>query len=308
MSLVEKRKSVYENLEGYNEASFPGLVYFYDADLQALRSSIARYLEKTLESFYEETFSILSDDDLEKYAPDILNLPNVTPNGTILPKKETGSFLNEAQVAFMKVLDSLKITDQIEKMTCVHVMIKTPHERKIVQNRPYYTGKTHSDAWIGHPGDAQFQVGVLGDIERTTVEYFEPVNPSKDFLSYSSNFDEASKRYSGKNYIGKMEESKLIVVDHVCLHRTKFESNSKTRVSINVGVTMKSDFSSENNVEILNRFEETYFTAEKLKRVGQDLTFFVEETLEQCSRKFKNTSISGTSLPNNGIVLRNRNV
>ena len=307
-SLIEERKSVYKNLQGYSDLSFPGLVYFYDADLSDLRHSISVYLEKTLETFYGKKYSIDTDKDLERHTPDILNLPNVTPNGAILPKKETAPFLNKAQIDVMNLLDKHNISDHIEKLMCIHVMIKAPFESLKTQNRPYYTGKIHSDAWVGHHGDSIFMAGVLGDIEGSTVEYFEPINPNEEFLNISDDFNKAHKRYTGTKYIGKMEKSKLIAMDHACLHRTKFESNSKTRVSINFGVIMKSTYSHENSVEIIDRFEASYFTIEQLRRVGHDLTFFVEETLEQCAIKFKGNDNPPAPLPNNGTVLRGLNV
>ena len=308
MNLVEKRKNVYAGLNGYNETSFPGLVYFYDADLQGLSHSISSYLEKSLETFYGREFSIKTDKDVDSHTSEILNLPNVTPNGAILPKNETAAFLNDAQIETMRLLDRHNITDHIEKLMCIHVMIKTPDEPSGTQKRPYYTGKIHSDAWVGHHGDAIFMAGVLGDTEGSTVEYFEPVKPKKDFLTIANDFDEARKRYHGKNYIGKMENSKLVAMDHACLHRTKFEYNAKTRVSINFGVLMKSTFSHKNNVEVINRFEESYFTTEELRRVGHDMTFFVKETFNQCGEKFKNTDNPPLPLPNNGVILRCKDV
>ena len=309
MSLVEKRRNVYSNLEGYNNSSFPGLVYFYDSNLEMLGRSISQYLEKSLEAFYGEKFSIESVEDLEALTPKILDLPNVTPNGAILPKRETARFLNKAQVEVMRLLDSHGIASHIEKMMCIHVMIKAPDESSMTRERPYYTGKIHSDAWVGHHGDAIFMAGVIGDIEGSTVEYFEPVNPDKDFLTIAKDFNEAHRRYKEKRYIGKMETSKLVAMDHACLHRTKFEKGAKPRVSINFGVLMKSNFSHENSVDIIDRFEKSYFTIDQLRKIGSDLTFFVEETLEDCAKKFKN--IDGPpppSLPNNGIVVRSMDV
>tara|TARA_E500000331_G_scaffold346348_1_gene385113 strand:- start:1990 stop:2934 length:945 start_codon:yes stop_codon:yes gene_type:complete len=307
-TLVEKRKHVYKNLAGYEKQSFPGLVYFYDSDLRDLSSSISAYLENSLEAFYGKKFSIKTDEDLENHTLEILQLPNVTPNGAILPKNETASFLNNAQTEVIKILDNHNISEHIEKLMCIHVMIKAPCQSVDTQNRPYYTGKIHSDAWVGHHGDAIFMAGVLGDIEGSTVEYFEPIRPNSDFLTISSNFNEAHKRYFDKRYIGKMENSKLIAMDHACLHRTKFELNSRTRISINFGVLMKSTFSHENSVEVIERFGESYFTIDKLRRVGKDLTLFVDETFYQCEQKFKNGDIEVQSLPNNGIVLKEKYV
>jgi hypothetical protein len=311
-NLIKQRLSVYEGVVGYNDASLPGLVYFFDTDLKTLSKSVSFYLEKSLELFYNKKYSIESIQDLEKYRKEISGLPNVTPNGQILPKNETAVFLNNVQLEIIKILDRHGLTNYIQEMMCVHVMIKYPNENIQTQERPYYTGKIHSDAWVGHHGDAIFMAGVLGDVEGSTVEYFEPINPNKDFLKVTDDFKKAQERYTGKNYIGKMKQSTLVLMDHTCLHRTKYEDNSKTRISINFGALLKNNSLSKKIFKSIDIIKESggpvsYFTVDQLRKVGNEMTFFVEENLEQCLEKFKKSNVLPKTLPNNGIVIRRKN-
>ena len=50
-----------------------------------------------------------------------------------------------------------------------------------IENRPYYTAKLHSDAWVGHASDSIVMTTVFGD-EANTVKFFELINPSENFL------------------------------------------------------------------------------------------------------------------------------
>ena len=303
--LSEERAEIYKQLSGYTKESVPGVDYFYDSKLAKLKESVSAYLECSLKAYYKRDFSVRSEDDLKKSSSEILSLPNITPNGLILPKNETAVFLNEVQSDLLDVLQDLDILRHIEKMMCVHVMIKTPDESKAVQDRPYYTGKIHSDAWVGHHGDAIFMSGLLGDVEGSTVEYFEPIDPKENFLDIADNFEDAKERYTSARFITNMKKSKFVVMDHLCLHRTKSTPNSGPRVSINFGVIMKRSNSKNTFDSAISRWKSSYFKPEDLRKVGASLTFFVSETLDQCEKKFQNFKgqSSVEPLPNNGIVM-----
>ena len=310
MLFIENRKKVYKDLNNFNDSSYPGLVYFYDAKFDNLKRSVRNYLKNSLESYYQRKFNIGDDLKLHECVNDILSLPNITPNGNLLPKKETAESLTIVQKDSIDLLDSLGILDNIDRLCCVTVMIKTPTDDNKILNRSYYTGKIHSEAWSGHHppyGDALFMAGILGDIRGNTVEYFEPIKPKENFLDIVNDYNDAHQRYSNIKHIGEMLPSKLIIMDHCCLHRTKFKKDSKTRVSISFGVIMKSSFTHERNTEIIDRWKETYFQSNILKRVGNDTGFYVEETFSECIRKFKD-NVSAKPLPNNGIYLKEKTV
>ncbi len=282
--LIQERSKVYNSISGYLQGSVPGLVYFYDFELSSISKSVQTYLEKTLEVYYGKTFDLSGQEQLELHLDEILGLPNVTPNGTILPKKETAAFLDEVQQSILFLLKEINVIEHIDRMMCPHIMIKTP--RNNLSERPYYTGEIHSDAWVGHHGDAIFMCGILGDIDGTSVEYFEPIEPSHDFLHRSENFKEAQSRFKDKKYVGKMSTGKFVVMDHCCLHRTKNFENSGARVSLNFGVIMKSDHSHAVSAQKIQRFEDSYFRPEDLSKVGTSYTFAIDETLQQCAQKY----------------------
>jgi len=282
--LIQERSKVYSPLSGYLQTSAPGLVYFYDFEVSSISKSVQRYVEKTLEAYYGKAFDLRNQEQLELHLGEMLGLPNVTPNGTILPKKETAAFLDEVQQSVLSLLGKINVIRHVDKMMCPHIMIKTP--RNNLPERPYYTGEIHSDAWVGHHGDAIFMCGVLGDIDGTTVEYFEPIEPSHDFLHKSENFKEAQSRFKDKKYIGKMSTGKFVAMDHCCLHRTKNIKNSGTRISLNFGVIMKSDHSHAVSTQKIQRFEASYFRPKDLSKVGTSLTFAIDETLQQCEQKY----------------------
>lgn len=128
-------------------------------------------------------------------------------------------------------------------MVIPNVRFKSVNENQDVKNRPYYTGKLHSDAWVGHQGDSVFLIGVLGDIDNNTVEFNEPIGTKFDYLHKAKSFDEGNSRYESLKYLGTLKSQKLCIMDHACLHKTYLKENSKPRISIDIAVLIESEYS-----------------------------------------------------------------
>lgn len=107
-------------------------------------------------------------------------------------------------------------------MMLPNIRIKGPEnlETADIKNRPYYTAKLHSDAWVGHAYDSIVMATVFGD-EANTVKFFEPINPSNNFLAPADSFDEGLHRIDGTRYITSMSKNHLYIMDHGCVHQTK---------------------------------------------------------------------------------------
>lgn len=299
--LIENRKKSYKGLNNYTDNSLPGLVYFYNADFTLLKDAIQTYLEKTLSIWYNKPYVIRTDKQLHNSIKDIMGLPNLTPNGNIIPKKETAKYYTKIQQEVNNCLKQLNIFHKIDKFVCTNIMVKFPINDSKILNRPHYTGKMHSDAWPGHVGDAIMMAGILGDIEGSTVEYFKPINPHDNFLELASSYDEGNTRYDDIEYIGKMVSNKFVVMDQACLHRTKFLNNSKTRVSINFGALMMNSINKD--IATTKRWEDSYFSNSMFDKLGTDYVLEVDETLQECHDKYKSNS-NAIQLPNNGIYFK----
>ena len=222
-NIINNRKQVYSNLPSTKlNSSLANIVLEYDinSDLyQKLTQAVQQFICKSMALAYDQEFS-WTPDFLEKNNKLLAELPNKTPNGIINPKKETSQEFTLIQNILNQILDDLELYPHIDQLLPFNIRYKSPIETDETKSRPYYTGKYHSDAWVGHVGDSQFLIGVLGDINNNTVEFTEPTNVLDTYLDKASTFEEGQTRYSGFNHLGFLTKQKLAIMDHACLHRT----------------------------------------------------------------------------------------
>jgi len=288
--IIEQRKKVYQEFPKENLIKdLSELVPSYklsNEDYSALQRVTKDYLLKSLNLSYKQKF-IWEDDFLEKNSDFIMNLPNKTPNGIIKPKSELIKEYNDIQKVLNDIMIKLKIFSYFTKFTPINIRFKPSTELKEVESRPYFTGKHHSDAWVGHKGDCQLLIGVLGDVNNNTVEFNEPLNVHNNYLSVAESFDEGNTRYGGFKKIGLLREQTLAIMDHACLHRTFIKNNSKPRLSIDIASMVDSKFSHVFD-DNYNEDYIDYYSNNVIKNIGSTNTYEVKESIKDDS---KNTII-----------------
>ncbi len=279
-NLIEQRKKVYKNLPHTGE-SMENIVLFYnilEEDYNELIESVKIFLLKSLSLIYEKEFT-WTDSFLEDNNELIMGLPNKTPNGILNPKKETENEFTQVQVKLNKILNNLGISKHMKQMVIPNIRYKNPIESDQIKNRPYYTSKYHSDAWVGHVGDCQFLIGVLGDIDHNTVEFNEPINVHDNYLHKADSFDEGNNRYESFKLLGRLTKQKLVIMDHACLHRTLIEKDSKPRISIDIAVMIDSEFSHANGEGFDKNAYSYYDYNDVIKVVGLTNKLEVEQSI-----------------------------
>jgi hypothetical protein len=280
-NLIEIRKKVYKNFPKKNlSKDSSDIVLFYDIedkDYEALTKSIQVFLCKSLSLIHKREFT-WSDTFLKDNDSLIQALPNKTPNGVIFPKKETVTEFIEVQKAINNIFDTLEIHPCIKKLVIPNIRYKSINESKEIKTRPYYTGKLHSDAWIGHKGDSVFLIGVLGDIDNNTVEFNEPINVQSNYLHKAESFDEGNTRYKSLKHLGKLTKQKLGIMDHACIHRTLITEESEPRISLDIAVLIDSEYSHAND-EGFDENVYTYHDADIIKSIGVTKTYQIEESI-----------------------------
>ena len=282
-NIIETRKQVYKDFPKENlEISLSNLVLFYNIpenDYLDLVSNVKAFLLKSLSLVYNKEF-VWTEDFLEIHDELIMNLPNKTPNGILNPKLETSNEFTKIQTSANNILTNLGIYSHIKKLAVPNLRYKSVSEPKEVQNRPYYTSKYHSDAWVGHVGDSIFLIGVLGDIDNNTVEFNEPINVHDNYLSKAESFDEGNTRYESFNVLGSLTKGKLGVMDHACLHRTLVKEGSKPRLSLDIAVMIDSEQSHAHN-EGFDEKAYQYYEPSLLKSIGKTKKYDITESITQ---------------------------
>jgi hypothetical protein len=257
------------------------MVLFYninETDYQNLIEATKAFLIKSMTLAYNKEF-IWVENFLEKYDKLIANLPNKTPNGVVNPKNETVKEFEKIQIAINNIFTNLGVYKNIKKLAIPNLRYKSSLEPETAKNRPYYTSKHHSDAWVGHVGDSIFLIGVLGDIDNNTVEFNEPINVHDNYLDKAETFDEGNTRYEHFDYLGTLSKGKLGVMDHACLHRTLVKEGSKPRLSMDIAVMVDSEYSHANG-DGFDPNAYSYYDSEDIQLVGDINHYSVKESIK----------------------------
>jgi hypothetical protein len=280
-NLIELRKKVYENFPKENlNSSSTDIVLFYDInndDYSALTQATQNFLCKSLSLVHDREF-VWTDTFLEDNDKLIMELPNKTPNGIVNPKNETSAEFVEIQKAVNNVLNNLGMYNHISKLAIPNIRYKSNSEPESAKDRPYYTSKIHSDAWVGHKGDSIFLIGILGDIDNNTVEFNEPIGVHDNYLHKADSFDEGNTRYESLKYLGELTKQKLGVMDHACAHRTIVKEGSGPRISLDIAVLVNSEYSHSND-EGFDENAYAYYDANIINSIGVDKQYQVNESI-----------------------------
>lgn len=120
-------------------------------------------------------------------------LANRTPNGILIPKRELEDEFGCLHRAVASYVRGLGINDLIHSVSSpIVIRVVEGMIDPAVEARQYSSSKIHLDAWVGEPGDEVIvSMPMLGDIEQTTVEYFQPPQElGSQLVREMSNFDE----------------------------------------------------------------------------------------------------------------------
>jgi hypothetical protein len=103
------------------------------------------------------------------------SLPNITPNGALMPKREHTAEFNLLHKAVARTLDQVLPADLVRSMQTLmmfRIVEGTANSQR--DQRPYATSKKHSDVWAGDPIDSvTLIIPVLGDPHNISVDFFE---------------------------------------------------------------------------------------------------------------------------------------
>ena len=192
-NILGERSKIYDGIRNGCEVEVDHGIYLDlkidDENYLKLKYAVSDYIFTTLQSFYKDKDFVKDDYLLTNYKNEILNLPNITPNGAFYPKLENVKEYNKIQSTVNDILldSGLFGTLQSFDVCTVRVVDGDKHKYK---NRVYDTTKLHSDSWVGHDGDAILTIGTLGDRE-TSLEFNKPVGKiSNNFFQIVDSFDD----------------------------------------------------------------------------------------------------------------------
>lgn len=164
----------------------------HDLRNERLVFALNYYLYTNLCSWYKDSKFVFSNNMLEDYPTEIMALPNITPNGLILPKVENSMAYNLLHAEFAQAFSAIGMNDKIDSIQYpINIRIKQGLPNPEVDARPLSSTKPHTDIWAGDSGGAMLVfLSLLGDPDKAGINFFyakdfpkEYACPLKDYVS-----------------------------------------------------------------------------------------------------------------------------
>lgn len=150
-------------------------------------------------------------------------LANRTPNGILVPKREFQSEFNQFNSVMASWLRTLNIDDLIYKV-CTPITIRLMKGESVPEEdeRPFSSSKLHTDFWAGEPFDYfAIQIPILGDIDRTTIDWYHPPDDFEENYFYRMNDYSEGKALEGRcQKYPSMRMGYAYFADGMALHQT----------------------------------------------------------------------------------------
>lgn len=269
----------------------------FSADLFYLLQFFTRlYILSSFNATFPEyprwKLSDLDDDRLDLVVDKIAELPNRTPNGMLLPKRENAIEFHFIQRTIGQILKSLDIDARINVIQQpVHVRFNNGKYDEELGQRAYSSTKVHTDIWNGEPsGVVIVFVPVLGEAAANGIEFFEPdVSSIQDFVRTLDDYSEAGNLvHMAKHYDLEMRKQSIYFADSFLLHRT-LKSGKGLRVSIDFRIIPAEHVPSDDlqTSHVSKNWERNFVRVSEFYQVGTTKMLLPRDTFQDAISKFK---------------------
>ena len=227
-----------------------------------------------------------NDHDLGQRLENIIDqIPNITPNGILLPKVECNFEFNQLHIATQQWFESLAIEDQLHSVfTPLTLRLSRGKPKGEYANRPYATTKIHIDSWAGDPADSvAIHVPLFGDVENTTVAFYETeAEPPLHHLRWLKDFEQGLKALGDTSLLPAQPRiGSAIFFDNCAPHQT-VKKGGTTRVSLEFRVRRRLSSGEKRAVEALCDVKrcENYQEYSQWSEIGKRCYLYFDETME----------------------------
>ncbi|MAF47755.1 MAG: hypothetical protein QGH73_10755 [Rhodospirillales bacterium] len=203
-----------------------------------LGNAVNHYLYVTLDAYYQDrTFDISGDlggDLIDSERDALAGLPNITPNGLVLPKRQTYLAYNLVHRVVADIFGALGFAaDAAAVHAPVNIRLVNGRPNPAIDGRPRASAKMHSDMWAGEPAGAiMVFLPVFGDFGQNGVTWIEPVSFPEEFMGPLDDFDAgAHLTEGGRQYDAAFVPGEIMLADPYLIHATQKNSDS-LRLSI----------------------------------------------------------------------------
>lgn len=250
--------------------------------------------KKTYSKFNTAVLKYLSKSAINSYKLNtekkILNFYNknqkkltfITPNGAVVPKKETSKEFNEIIKNFVSIIKKSKSKQNIINF---HVPLNIRIKFKKIPNeyfkRDRATEIPHSDCWAGENSSCvNMHIPIFGDVNNNKMEFYHPKKLDEKWLR-------PLKRFSnGKKYIKNFKKVKyeakkgyMTISDFGTLHKTIRKKGCGTRISLDTTCELIRENKLNLRKKIHNDRKNEYMEIKKYLKLGSKIKLKFKDSI-----------------------------
>lgn len=210
-------------------------------EIAGLQHTVCDYLWHSAFEFGVALDPPTGPDWFMRNAATLRKLPNVTPNGVVMPKIENTAAYNLLHhVVSSIVAKDLNPVEVAAVFAPINVRLVDGTPNAQVDARPRASTKVHSDIWAAEPSrSVTLFLTVMGDTDRTTVNFWEPKDfPAEYQCSMPDYLDGAPVTEGATPYPASFKNDLLLAMDAFCLHQT-VKDGGGYRLSIDFRILYK---------------------------------------------------------------------
>lgn len=188
-------------------------------------------------------------DIVELFEANREDIPNITPNGMIVPKRHTMMEYNILVRTFAEAVQATGVAPWISSWHVpLNVRIKFAEADEANLQRHHPTEHIHSDSWAGESSESvTVHVPLFGDCAGNHVAFYDPPGEfQEDWLgprpSYLDGL-EVAKKYRPVDFVPTA--GNMVLADFATLHASSRRPGCGTRVSIDTTFHLKREVSNE---------------------------------------------------------------
>ncbi len=193
------------------------------ASFARIEGAAIAYLWQSLSRAYPDRAFTLSRTLIQDHGAEILELPNRTPNGVLLPRRESFLSFNLVHQALADAIGEMGLFSKLSliQLPC-NVRIVSGVPSPATEARPYSSAKLHTDVWNGEPiSSILFNIPVLGDTKAVDLHFFEPRDFPEELRGPLSDYALGSRvTDSVEQYPLSFETGRVFLSDSLSLHKT----------------------------------------------------------------------------------------
>ncbi len=255
-SIIKERSDRMGELSRFTPYTECSLVREHMINSTGLTNAIEKYIQACLQQFYKQNYHFHYD-WLHEYSYEIKNLPNITPNGLILPKVEVLLEYNLIIKEVIKLIKTLEIK-HIDRVYCpINIRLVDGTPNIIKDSRPRSSTKPHVDIWAGEfTNSCMVHIPIAGNMSKNGLSLYEP-GPSffPKYVRTFNDFDEGKECINdAKKFDLQMQIGNLYLTDSFVIHKTE-KREPGLRLIASFTMLYKDKVSSDIDIET-NRYDD----------------------------------------------------